>query len=441
MRSKYILSIVFLFALCIAHAQKKWTLRECVEYAVENNITVQQFELDLESAEIDYSDAIGNLIPTLNGRVGLTQSIGLGTNPTTGILENQRVTSISPGLNSGVTLFDGMRNLNQLNRAKVNAKAAQYRLEDMKDDIRLFVANSFLQVVSNKESLRVQEAQYEATKQDLERTKELVDAGVLPQGDLLEIEATAAQQEQAIVTAEYAVQIAKISLAQLLLQTDYENFDIADIDYGVPTSTIFNVSPKGIFEKALTFRNDIILSETSVTLAEEDLKLAKGASYPTLSAFFNYNTRSADNISLPVIEQFWRFDGMSYGLQLNVPIFNGFSVRNSIKRNQIALDRTKLQLEQDKLDLEATINQAYADAEGALKSYEAAQKTLAARQTAFAYSQERFNVGLLNSFDFNQAKQRVVQAEADVVRTKYNYIFNLKVLEFYFGIPISQIAN
>ncbi|MFD0863628.1 TolC family protein [Sungkyunkwania multivorans] len=419
--------------------QKKWTLHECVEYALENNITIKQAELDLESIELDKIDALGNFLPSLNGRASLTESIGLGTNPTTGVLENQAVMSVSPGLFSSVTLFDGLRNLNRLNRAKLSAIANQYRLDDIKDDIRLFVANAYLRVVSDRESLKVQQAQYESTKQDLQRTKELVDAGIVPEGDLFEIEATAATQEQSIVNAENTLRISKISLAQLLLITDYESFDISEEDYLVPASTIFDVSPKGVYEKALTFRNDIKLSQSNVELAEKDVKISKGASYPTLSAFMNYNTRWADNINLGFVEQFWTFDGMSYGLQLDIPIFNGFANKNAIKRSQINLERSKLQLQQDKLDLEATVNQAYTDAIGAAKTYEAAQKTLKARKTAFGYSQERFNVGLLNSFDFNQSKQAVVQAEAQVVRSKYDYIFRLKVLEFYFGIPISQL--
>ena len=440
MKVRYFLTVLMALGMLSVHAQKQWTLRECVDHAIENNISIKQFELDLENALIDRSDAIGNFLPSFNGRASLTQSIGLGTNPTTGVLENQKVTSISPSISSGMTLFTGMQNLHRYNRAKINAKASEYRLEDMKDDIRLFVANAYLQVVSNKETLKVQEAQYEATQQDLQRTQELVDAGVLPQGDLLEIEATAAQQEQAIVDAENALKISLISLAQLLTETDYENFDVADVDYLIPTSEIFERSPKSIFAKALTFRNDIKQSEMNVELAEKDVKIAKGGNYPSLSAFFNYNTRWADNVDgLNIIDQFWRFDGMSYGFQLDIPVLNGFATRNSIKRSEISLDRTRLQYEQDKLDLEATINQAYTDAKGSLKAYEAAQKALEARKTAFEYSQERFNVGLLNSFDFNQVKQQVVQAEADVVRTKYNYIFNLKVLEFYFGIPISDL--
>ena len=350
------------------------------------------------------------------------------------------------GATSSIVLFDGLRNFRRINRAKMNALANQYRLDDLKDDIRLNVANAYLQILSNKEALLVFGAQYAATKQDLERTKELVDAGVVPQGDLLEVEATAANLEQQIVETENLVLISKINLAQLLQITDYENFDIADADYEVPPSDILNKSAKEIFAEALTFRNDIKFSKSNIDLALEDLKISKGARYPTLGAFFNYNTRYSDqprfnNItgvleSVSFGDQLWQNDGISYGAQLNIPIFNGFSVRNDIKRSQINVKRAELQLEQDKLALETNINQAYVDVKGFSKAYYAAQKTAEARQLSFEYAQERFDVGLMNAFEFSQAQSRVNEAEATVVRTKYDYIFRIKVLEFYFGVPM-----
>ena len=311
------------------------------------------------------------------------------------------------------------------------------------DDIRLNVANSYLQVLSNKEALKVSRAQYAVTEQDLKRTKELVESGVLPRGDLLEIEATAANQEQQIVNGENAVLISRITLAQLLQITDYVNFDIADEDFDVPPSDILNNSPKVIFDKALTFRNDIKFSAINVELAEKDLQIAKGAAYPTLGAFFNYNTRYSDQTRDPFTgekigfkDQLWINDGISYGAQLSIPIFNGFSTRNGIKRSQISLDKARLQLDQDKLTLESNINQAYVDVQNFAKSYDASLKTLEARRLAYEYTKERFDVGLMNAFDFSQAQARVDNAEAEVISNKYNYIFRIKVLEFYFGLPI-----
>ncbi len=443
-----IILMAILLATTITHAQqKKWTLEECVTYAVDNNLTIEQFELDLETAKIDKSDAIGNLLPSLNGSASYTSSTGFSINPTNNLPTNQTQNNINGSLTANLNLFDGLQNIKQLQRSKLSAIASQYQLDDLKDDIRLNVANAYLQVLSNKEQLKVFRAQYAVTEQDLLRTKELVESGVVPRGDLLEIEATAATQEQQIINGEGLVLIARVNLAQLLQITDYENFDIADEEFDVPPSDILNNSAKVIFDKALTFRNDIKLSESNVELAEKDLEITKGAFYPTLSVFYQYGTRYSDVTEIPdengdfftpnFTDQLWIFDGISYGAQLSVPIFNGWGTRNSVKRSKISLERTKLQFEADKLALEVDIQQAYVDVSTFEKSYVAAQKTLEARRTAYQYAKDRFDVGLMNAFDFSQAQSRLDNAEADVIRTKYDYIFRLKILEFYFGIPLS----
>ena len=434
-------ALLFLFALGLQAQTKKWTLAECVEYAIQNNITVEQFELDLENARIDKSDALGNFLPTLSGSATVSERSGLVVDPQTNIITSATILNVSPSLTSNMTVFDGLRNIHRASRAKINEIANQYRLEDLKDDIRLQVANAYLQVLSNKEALKVAKAQFAVTEQDLLRTKELVESGVVPRGDLLEIEATAANQEQQIVNNEALVLISRINLAQLLLITDYENFDIADETFEVPLSDILENTPKVIFDKALGFRNDIKLSETNVELAEKDLQIARGAQWPTISAFLNYSSFYTENSVTPNILDFQtqleNNDGVSYGLQLNVPVFNGFSTRNNIKRNKINVLRSKLQYEQDKLDLENTVNQAYVDVTTFAKSYEAAQKTLDARLLAYEYAKERFDVGLMNAFDFGQAQARLDNARATVIRAKYDYIFRLKILEFYFGVPLS----
>ncbi|MBC72774.1 MAG: transporter [Muricauda sp.] len=440
--------LLALFAVTLSSAQvRQWTLQECVEYAVENNLTVEQFELDLENAKIDKSDAVGNMLPSLNGTMSASSNTGFSINPTNNLPTNSTANNVNISATSSITLFDGLRNINQLHRAKMNAIANQYRLDNLKDDIRLNVANAYLQVVSNKEQLKTFRAQYAVTEQDLKRTKELVESGVVPRGVLLEIEATAANQEQQIVNGESNVLISRINLAQLLQITDYENFDIAEEEFDIPPSDILDNSPKVIFDKAMTFRNDIKFSESNVELAEQDVKIAKGAYLPTLSAFFQYGTRYSDVTQIPdgngvpytpsLTDQLWIFDGISYGAQLNIPIFNGWSTRNNVTRSQISLEKAKLQLEQDKLDLENTIQQAYVDVNTFEKAYAAAEKTLEARTLAYDYAKERYDVGLMNAFDFSQAQARVENAQADVIRTKYDYIFRLKILEFYFGIPIS----
>ncbi|MFM1808695.1 MAG: hypothetical protein RLZZ242_1420 [Bacteroidota bacterium] len=447
---KFQLFSILLFSASIALGQsKKMSLQECVEYALENNLTIEQFELDLESAELGELEGLGQFLPRLNGSMGVNESKGFGIDPRTNTANPSLVVLQGNfNLSVGYTIFDGLRNIRRAQRAEINTISNQYRLANLKDDIRLSVANAYLSVISSKESLKVAKAQFGVTEQDRMRIKELVELGVVPTGDLLEIEATAANQEQAVVNAEARVILARINLAQLLQITDYENFDIADEEFEVPSSTILEKSPKQIFTKAMSFRNDIKLAETSVVLSEQDLKIAKGAALPTLNAFMNYNTFASDRFQLDqsgnlvrpdLIAQLEGNDGISYGLSLNIPIFNAFTTSNSIKRAALNVKRSELQYEQTKLDLENAVNQAYNDVKTFAKAYEAAQKTLDARRLAYNYAKERFEVGLMNSFDFSQAQSRLDNAEAAVIRAKYDYIFRLKILEFYFGIPIAVV--
>ncbi|MGA9238057.1 TolC family protein [Robiginitalea sp.] len=444
MKLRIITALCLLSLGMLSGQVKKWTLEECVIYAVENNLTVQQAELDLRNAELDKSEAISGLLPNINAQLQAGGNTGLTFDPTTNQPTNTTIQTATGNTTAAVNLFDGLRNYNALRRADMNKLANQYRLDDLKDDIRLNVALAYLQIISNKETLKVSRALYKATEQDLERTRVQVEEGVLPQGDLLEIQATAASQEQQIVNGENQVLLSRISLAQLLQITDYENFDVADEEYDVPPSDVLMNSPREIYEKALTFRNDIKASEAFVDLAEKDVKIAKGAYMPTLEAFFNYSTRYSSEFRDPLTgddvsfgDQLWLNDGIFYGARINVPIFNGLNVRNSVKRSEINLERAELQFEQDKLELETNINQAYVDVKNSAKNYEAAVKTLEARRLSYEYAKERYEVGLLNAFDFGVAQARVDNAAADVIRTKYDYIFRIKLVEFYFGLPLT----
>lgn len=469
-RSLVISTALFLFTFVLTAQMKEYTLEECILIALDKNISIKQSELDLKSAEIDKADALGNFLPRINAQSQHIWNNGLSQNITNGLIENLTTQFSSFGGNIGLTLFNGRQNVNQLSRANLNMLARQYQLEDMKDDISLFVANAYLQVMFSKELEQVQHYQLELAKQELERTQLSIDAGILTAAEIFEIEANVATQEQAVIQAENAYRLSRISLAQLLLITDYENFDIAQEEFDIPFSEILGETPKKIYEKALTFRNDIKLGITNLELAEKEIDLAKGALMPTLSAFYNYNTRISysdrlvetgefirtpigfvqDNGAvvvsqfpqrdvagaLPFGTQFTQNDGQSYGLSLNIPIFNGLSAKNNIKRRKLNLKRIENQLEQTKLDLENTINQAYNDAKGAYKFYDASEKTLLARQQAFEIAKQRFDAGVLNSFDYVQARQRYQIAASDIIRAKFDYIFKLKVLEFYFGLEM-----
>ncbi|WP_298894147.1 TolC family protein [uncultured Psychroserpens sp.] len=471
--------LIVLITISLQAQNKKWTLIECVQYALENNISVKQSELDLESADIEMLTAKGNFLPSLNAGAGVSENTGLSFNPVTNNAQTTTFLSASGSVNVGYTIFDGLRNIRTLQRAEISKLASQYRLDKMKDDISLFVANGYLQVILNKANLEVLKSQNEVTNEQIQRTEQLVEAGSLPRGDLLEIQATDASEKQSIINAENSVQISLISLAQLLLIKDYENFDIEDEGYDIIDAGISNKDVSEILAQAKETRSEIKIAEQNVALAEKDLQIARGANLPTLSAFFGYNTRYANTTSFtqqvdpdnptitqsigvveatgqtvvgtfpntflqevsadPFVDQLYQNDGIGYGLNLNIPIFNGFATKASVKRNKINLERSKFQLEQAELDLESTVYQAYVDAKGALKSYEAAQLALESQQLAYDYAKERYDVGLTNAFDFSQSKLRYDNARIELNRSKYDYIFKLKVLELYFGIPATEL--
>jgi outer membrane protein len=449
--------IALLFILVLgysANAQvKNWTLQECVEYAMKNNISVKQSELDIKLADIDKSSAIGNFLPTINSQLSHSWSIGANTNPVTNVRENQTTQYTQVGLGSSVTLYSGLQNINRLRRAKLAQLASQYQLTKMQEDISLYVANAYLDILFNKENLKVQQAQLAFDEKQQDRTQELVNAGSIPRGDLLDMKATIATDNQRIITAENALLISKLSLAQLLKLDDFRNFDIADVNVEPTPSPVMSETPEAIVEKAKQIRVEIKIAQANLDLAQRDIKIAQGNLHPTLSFGYNFGTNASytDRIigvdgsgnpivasPLPVFDQFSNNKGHNFGLQLNVPILNGFSARNNVQRSKVSFERTKNAFDQAKLDLELNVYKAITNAIGALKTYEAALATVEAREGAFNYAKEKFDVGLMNAFDFNQSQTVYVTAQSDLIRAKYDYIFKTKVVELYFGIPIIQ---
>ena len=446
------------------------TLQECVELALEKNITIKQSELDIANAELDKSNAFGNFLPNINAQTSHSWNIGLNQNITTGLLENLTTQFSSLGVNMGVDIYNGLQNVKRLHRANLAIIAQQYNLADITDDTALLVANSYLQVMFNREQLGVQESQFAVSLKELERTKILIEAGVLTTGDIFELEATIASQQQAVVQAQNNLRLTKINLAQLLLITDYENFDIAVEAFDVPFPQILDETPKAIFEKALSDRNDIKLSLTNLEISKTDIEIAKTSLQPSLSAFYSYSTRISYSDRLtgtgvfnqfpigtvaatgqevvtqveqrgvigpsPFLDQLQTNDGHNFGIQLSIPILNGFSAKNNVKRSKVNLMRFENQFEQQKLGLESTVNQAYNDAKGAFNFYKAAQKTVIARNDAYDDANKRYAAGILNSFEFTQIKQRYEASVSDELRAKFDYVFKLKVLEFYFGLKL-----
>lgn len=482
LHTKLVCTIVLLFSVNIlVHAQQEtdiseWTLQESIQHALDHNIDIQQANLDLDESEIDKIDALGNYLPNITANASNSWNSGLTQNVTTGILEQQTNRSFSLGATASVPLFQGLKNLRQKQRAEITQLASQYSLEQMEDDIMLSVTNAFLDILVNKERLQVLEEQTELTQEQFDNTKSRIEEGAAPAGDSLEIKATQAEEQQQIIEAQNDIRIALINLAQLLQIDDYKNFDVADAEYDVPLETLLSRTPEEVIASAKETRHEIKIAEKDLELAEKDVEIAKSDYYPTLTAHVNFNTRHTntpqsggqeidpDNPTEiigevestgedvvapnyrptilgadPFFDQLSRNKGWDYGLQLSIPILNGFTTRNSVKRNKINVERNRNELKQAEFDLESNVYQAYVDAQGAAKTYEAAQTAVNSKEKAFGYSQERFDVGKITAFEFSQAKFELTDAESNLINAKFDYIFRLKVLELYFGIDAEDI--
>ncbi|WP_035631677.1 TolC family protein [Flavobacterium sp. CF136] len=452
----------FVFALLFGvglsgHAQsKQWTLEECVRYALDNNITIKLSELDVKSAAIDKKGALGSYLPSVNGSASHSWNIGRNVNPITNIASTETTQYTQLGVSAGVDIYKGLQNQNIYRRTKLSIIASQYQLVKMQEDIALNVANAFLEILFNKENLKVKKEQLAIDEKRFTRSEEMVNAGTIPRGDLFDLKATVATDKQAIIVAENSLLISKLSLAQLLQLKEFTDFDVIDDTNAKDENGILLQNPVDIYNKAKEIRTDLKIAQTNLEIAEKNVVIARGAYQPTLKGFYSFGTSASYSDILtgldangnpvyispdPAIQQFSDNKGHTFGFQLNVPIFNGFSARNNVERNKVSLEKSKINLEQKSLDLQRNVYTAFTDAKGALNTYESSTVTLEARQQAYNYAKEKYDVGLMNSFDFTQAQTLLTNAQSDVIRTKYDYIFKIKILEFYFGIPIVPVIT
>lgn len=451
MKSVHFILLLFFASVASFAQEKKWTLKECIYHAIQNNITIKQSELDLQTSAIVKKDAIGNFLPNVSVSTSHSWNIGLNQNITTGLLENQTTQFTSANLNANVDIFKGLQNVNQLRKANLAIIASQYQLTKMQEDIALNVANAYLQILFNKENLKVQTQQKLLNTKQYNRTVELVDAGNVPKGDLLDIQATMATGNQRVIVAENTLLLSKLSLAQLLQIEDFQNFDISEDDMPSMLSTVLNETPEAVIAKAKENRTELKIAETNVALAQKDISIAKGAYLPSLTGFYGFNTRASNSNGYqvvngvpyitspkPLFDQFSTNKGQNFGLSLNIPIFNGFAVKNNVARTKIALAKSQLAKEQQELDIERNVFTAYTDTKAAKESYEAALQIVKARELAMQYAKDRYEIGMMNIFDYNQSQTAFVNAQSEVLRTKYDYIFRIKILEFYFGIPLIE---
>lgn len=451
--------------------EKKWTLEECINYALEHNIQVRQNIINQQLAEQDLKASKFNVLPNLNGSATHIYNFGQTIDPFTNTFATNQVRSNQLALSSSVTLFNGFQTINSIKRNKAQVEVSKYDLESIKNDISLNIANSYLVILFNMELEKNAERQLEVTNIQIERIEKQVNAGTLPKGSLQEIEAQYATEELQLVNAQNQLKISKINLAQLLNLENSSEFEVDQPNLESFQGVSELITPGALYETAVDVMPEIKRAEYNFYAAEKSRTLARGSYYPSLSLSgsigsgysganqtlvgiedlgFQPNgsiTTGGDLVLSPsftrIVEDKSFNDQLddnfnkSIGFRLSVPLFNGLNSRTNVQKAKLNMQSAELNLDNAKLQLRQNIESAHTEAVAALKRYKAAEKSVLALETSFEYTNQRFSVGLVNSYDFNNEKNRLNNAQSELLQAKYEYIFKTKVLDFYRGQALS----
>lgn len=444
-----------------------WSLEDCIQYAWTNNLQVKQQQLSAQLAKYQYDQSIAALVPSVNGAATHVYNYGQTLDLYTNEFASNRVQSNNFAVSSDVVLFSGLRLLNTMKQKKLDFLTGKYDVEQMKNDIALSIATLYLQVLYNQEVLEAARAQLVITNQQVERTQKLVEAGTVARGTLLTLEAQQASEELNVVNARNQLEISRLTLTQMLDLESPQGFEIVKPALSTPDASALLSAPGEIYQKALGTQPGIKSAELKLQSARKGLSIAYGGYSPSLSlrgswgtgysgaskeitgitptdpSPIGYTGTSLETVYAPGYsytyqtkafgDQIRENENKSFGIYLSVPIFNNWQVQTGIKSAKVQRNMAELNLQNTQNTLNKTIQQAYADALAAVNRYRAAEKSAAAYQEAFHYTQQKYDVGMVNSIDYNDAKTKLAKAQSDLLQAKYDYVFRIKVLDFYQG--------
>ena len=428
-----VLSTLSCFFIFIStQAQQIWSLEDCIDYALKNNISLKQSELNIELNKNEYFQSKMELLPSVNISNSFNNNRGRYINPFTNEFDEEVSSSLNLSYNSNFSLFNGFKNINQIKKAANESLKSIYDLESAQNDLISSIALSYLQILFNEELYQTSQSQLDLTKNQENRIKTLVEAGSIARGELLNIQSQLASEEQQLIQAENQLNLSKLQLAQLLELNQYENLNVLKLDIKVPIFKIQN-NINTDYAIALNTQSSIKSSELQINSAIYDLKIAKANYLPNLSIGYRISTLYLDNVNdmFTFNEQLENNQQSAIYLSLNIPIFNKWSVRNSVAQSKIQIENSQLNAQQAKNQLRKNMEQAYADQLAAYKKYQATQKAVIAFKEAFIYINERYELGMVNSYEFNESKNKLITAESDELRAKYDLIFKVKLYEFY----------
>ena len=474
-------TLIAIIALCNSiTAQEKWDLRKCVDYAVSHGFTIKQAELQTKLADIQFNQSRLSQYPTLNAGNSYGVSFGLRENPTTGILENQRFFNLGLNLQSSASIFNWYSKKNAIAADQFEMLAARAGVEKQKNDLSLLVANNYLAILLAKEQENIARVQLQQSISQFTNTRKLVDAGALPELNAAELEAQVARDTSSVISAKGNVQQAILNLKANLNLDAAAEFEVAipPVEM-IPIDPIADLQPEAVFALAVKNLPQQQVNSLRYQAGEKSMLSSKGAMKPNIGAFGNIGTNyvyfktpiynriltgtttptglivNTGTIDYPVLQpatkqgdisgyikpnglgpQLSNNLGQNIGLNISVPIFNGSSLRSNYERSKVNLQNLSLQKDIDNQKIKQDIYSAYNAAIVALEKFNASKKAVETSQRSYDFSKKRYDVGMLPTLDLITNQNNLFRAKLEMVSNQFDYVFKMKVLEFYRGLGI-----
>ena len=436
---RLILSAAAIVACVSAHAQQgPWSLKDCIDYALEHNLTMQQSGLTVEQREVDLNTARNRRLPGVNASAGENFSFGRGLTADN-TYSNSNTSSTSFSLGADVPIFQGFDINNGIKLGELNLAAATADLEKARDDIRVAVAQAYVQILYDQELLRVAKEQTEHDADVLEQIKERYANGKVSAADVSAQQATVAQSKQSEIQAAGNLDLAVLELTQLLELSSPEGFSIVVPEVGDVAATLL-MRPEAIYEQAVEVKPAIESAKINVDYAKVSIDRAKGAFLPSLSLSGGLGTNYYTNSKVPSAsfgDQLKNNFSQYVGLSLNVPIFQRFSARNQVRTAELNLRGQEIQLESVKKSLYKEIQQAYYNAVNAQARYSGSCESEASAREHYELTEEKYKVGKAGIADYNDARNSWLRAESEMIQARFQCLYQTKLLDFYRGAELN----
>jgi outer membrane protein len=465
----YLFLLFLLFLPVTGYSQKLWTLEECIVYASQNNLQLKQAENNVRTSRENLVMNRGALLPTVNGASSLNYNLGRTIDPFTNQYANNHITSNNYSLNGSLNVFNGFQVQNSIRQSEASYQANKLEVERLKNELSLNVASAYLQILLNEEIFNNSQNQIGITGEQIIRTTQLSEAGKISSSLLYDLQAQLASEEAQRVSAENQMQISFLVLTQFMNMDLTPEFRILKPENIIISESALP-SQEEIYNSALATQPQVKESEYNMQALRYAWNVQKGRNSPRLSLntsistlysssakvvtgvvpagsrIVGYTQTTGDAVLTPVFStvssiktyphQIQDNINKSVGLSLSIPILNGLQVRTSVHRAEITYENADLDAQITKQNLRKSVQRAYLDASLSLKQYNAMTKAMEAQQQAFSNAQKRLDAGIITPFEYNQNKTKFTVSQSDLLRSKYDYLFKTKILDFYRGVPL-----